>query len=156
MSQEKMVAIHKGSFAFCRYSLAALSWLALALQSRPVVVVAAVVMLVSAAVGIERAPMIALWNATGERLRRTPLEALDERAMRFAHSFGFALFTVDAALLAFPATVTAGWVLLAFISVAKTMGALGFCAASKMYTCATNDSGNCCRFWKWRQGLRKS
>jgi hypothetical protein len=142
------VSIHKGSFAFCRYSLAALSWLALLLQSKPLVVTAAVILLLSAIFTVRRAPMIAIWDNTFEKLRPSPVEILDERAMRFAHSFGFVLFALDILLLSFAVTALAGWVFLGLISAAKTAGALGFCAASKMYTCATNSGGNCCSFWR--------
>jgi hypothetical protein len=148
MAVYKPVEVHKGSFAFCRYGMAVLTWLALALQSRPLVVAAGIVMLLSALLTVRRAPLIVLWNVTGERLRRSPVELLDEHAMRFAHSFGFALFAIDSLLLSLRATSSAGWVFLAVVGVAKTIGALGFCAAGKMYTCAVGNGGKCCAFWQ--------
>jgi len=148
MTAYKPVPIHKTSFAFCRYSLAALSWLALIMQSKPLVIAAAVIMLASAMLTVTRAPLIVLANITFEKLRPSVVELVDENAMRFAHAFGFALFTIDALLLSFHATALAGWIFLGLISAAKTAGALGFCAASKMYTCALNNSGNCCKFWR--------
>jgi hypothetical protein len=144
----KPVPVHKGSFAFCRYGLAALSWSAFFMQSRAVVIVAGALMLLSAILKVRRAPLIALFDATFEKLRPSPVELLDENAMRFAHTFGFVLFGIDAALLSFHATILAGWIFLVLISIAKTVGALGFCAASKMYTCATSGGGKCCAFWQ--------
>ncbi|MDR3707777.1 MAG: DUF4395 family protein [Capsulimonadaceae bacterium] len=148
MTRHNHVPIHKQSFAFCRYSLAALTWLALAFHSTQLVVAAGVIMLLSALLRVGRAPLIVLWDVTFEKLRPSPIEMLDENAMRFAHFFGFALFALDGLLLSFHATALAGWIFLGLIGIAKTAGALGFCAASKMYTCAANSSGSCCSFWR--------
>ena len=148
MTTYKPVPVHKRSFAFCRYSLAVLSWAALFLHSRNLVIALAVIMLLSAILKVQRAPMIVLWNFTGEKICDSPVELLDEHAMQFAHTFGFILFAIDAALLSMHATLLGGWIFLGVIALAKTVGALGFCAASKMYTCATNSGGKCCSFWR--------
>jgi hypothetical protein len=105
-------------------------------------------MLLSSILTVQRAPLVVLWNLTIEKLHPSRLEFLDIAALRFAHTFGFALFMIDTLLLSFHLTRSAGWALLAIISCAKTIGALGFCAPSKMYSCATNNHGNCCSFWR--------
>jgi len=147
MTTYKPVEVHKGSFAFCRYSLAAICWVALAIRSPALVIAAAFVMLLSAILRVQRAPLIVLWNVTLEKIKASPIELLDEHAMRFAHVFGFILLAIDSVLLCFRATAAVGWIFLAVIAVAKTIGALGFCAASKMYTCAVGSGGRCCAFW---------
>jgi hypothetical protein len=109
-------------------------------------------MLLSAVLKVQRAPLIVIWNITGEKLYSSPVELLDENAMRFAHGFGFVLFALDTTLLGWHSTALAGWIFLGAIATVKTIGALGFCAASKMYTCATSGGGKCCAFWRRPQG----
>jgi hypothetical protein len=136
----KPVAVTAGSFAFCRWSLAVVLWAALVARQPWLVAVTGLLLAASAGAGVHRAPMIMLWRLTGDRLWPSRVVILDERAMRFAHGFGAAFCGVTWVLLL--ATPRAGLVLLLVLVLLKTVGALGFCTASKLYTCAA--SGGCC------------
>lgn len=143
----KPVPIPNGAFIFCRYSLAVLLWAALAFHNKPLVIVTTVILALSALLTVRRAPMIVLYSWTIERLVPSRVEILDEHAMRFAHTFGTVLLLIALGLLYSP-WQRAGWIFLIFVTLAKTVGALGFCAAGKMYICMTNSNGTCCKFWR--------
>lgn len=142
----KPVPVAKGAFIFCRYSLAVLLIAALILQSKELVILTGVILALSALLTVRRAPMILLYTYTVQKLFPSPIEVLDEHAMRFAHTLGTVLVGIGVALLyTYP---RAGWIFLVFVTIAKTIGALGFCAASKMYTCMSGSNGRCCAFMK--------
>ena len=144
------VPIARGAFAFCRYSLAILLWVALIWQLKSLVIVTGAILLLSALLTVRRAPLIVLYTWTIERLFPSAVEVLDAHAMRFAHFFGTGLLALALGLLYYPPTVRAGWVFLLLVALAKTVGALGFCAAGRLYTCMANSSGTCCGFLKRR------
>lgn len=134
------VEVTAGSFAFCRWSLAALLWVALFARQPWLVAATGALLLASAAAGVRRAPMIVLWRLTGDRLWPSRVVVLDARAMRFAHAFGAAF--CGATWLFLVTEPRAGLVALAVLVLLKTVGAFGFCTASRLYTCAAR--GGCC------------
>jgi hypothetical protein len=136
----KPVEVTAGSFAFCRWSLAVVLWVALLARQPWLVAMTGLLLAASAGAGVQRAPMIMLWRLTGERAWTTRMAILDERAMRFAHGFGAVFCGVTWVLLL--TTPRAGLVMLLALVVLKTLGAFGFCTASKLYTCTA--SGGCC------------
>lgn len=136
----KPVEVTAGSFAFCRWSLAAVLWGALLARQPWLVAATGLVLAVSAGVGVGRAPMIALWRLSGERLWPSQVVVLDERAMRFAHGAGAVLCSLSWLLLV--TAPRAGLVALVALVILKTVGALGFCTASRLYSCAAK--GGCC------------
>ena len=94
----------------------------------------------SALLGVRRSPMILLWSATGHRILPTADVVLDANAMRFAHGVGALLCgVVYGTLLIRP---QAGFFALLALVGLKTVGACGFCTASKLYACAAQ--GGCC------------
>lgn len=134
------VTVQRNAFLFCRMSLAVLLWAALVLRLPWLVVLSALVLGVSAVLGVARAPLVVLYRETAGRLWSGGTEVLDERAMRFAHTLGTAMCGVCAALLfAWP---RGGYGFLVFVAAAKTAGALGFCSALKLYSCANSET--CC------------
>ncbi len=135
-------AVPEGAFAFCRWSLALLLWAALLLGQPWLVLATGAVLLASAILGIARAPMIVLWRATLHRAVPTGDAVLDANAMRFAHALGAALCGVTFALLL--AAPLAGRIALVLLVALKTVGALGYCTASRLYACITTKPG-CCR-----------
>ncbi len=134
------VAVSSGGFAFCRWTLALALWAAL-LGGQPWLVAATgSILAASALLGIRRSPMILLWRATGQRVLPTTDVVLDAKAMRFAHGVGALLCgLVYAMLLTWPQV--GFFALLALVGL-KTIGACGFCTASKLYECAAQ--GGCC------------
>lgn len=147
MKSCKPVPVAKGAFIFCRYSLAVLLWVALILHSEALVIATAVILALSAILTVGRAPMILLYTHTVERLFPSATEVLDQHAMRFAHTLGTVLLLIPLVLFHTP-FARAGWGFLIFVTIMKTIGALGFCAAGKMYTCMSNSNSTCCGFLK--------
>lgn len=147
MAACKPVEVSKGAFAFCRYSLAVLVWAALIFQWKWMVWVCFAVLALSAILKVKRAPMILLYEQTIERLFPSGEEILDENGMRFAHTLGAVLCLLALGFL-YLSSAKVGWIVLFFVAVIKTIGALGLCAASKLYGCMT--SGGCCRFTRRR------
>jgi hypothetical protein len=68
-------------------------------------------------------------------------EILNVKAMRFAHILGSILSGACVVLL-YSGLNYAGWILTGILAVMKTISALGFCPASKLYVCMS--SGGCC------------
>ena len=147
MKSIKPVSVSRGAFAFCRYSLAVIPWVALIFHIKWLILLGLAILLFSAILKVGKAPMIVFYNLTFNKIFKSADTILDENAMFFAHIFGTILFAIAAILLYYVNDKT-GWIFVAFIAVAKTIGALGFCAAGKMYTCMNNSSGNCCKFSK--------
>ena len=145
----KPVAVPAHAFVFCRYSIAGLIWLAWGLHSVGVLAVAGVLLAWSALAKVGRAPLILLYTHTLLHLRSSPEEVLDETAMRFAHTMGTAL--AGACLGAIALSPRIGWRLTVLFALLKTISALGFCPASKLFTCATNTT--CCPLTKRALGV---
>lgn len=145
----KPVTIPSHAFIFCRYGIAVLVWLAYLLHSAGWLIAAAVLLGLSAILKVRRAPMIWLYSRTFMRLRPSPEEVVDETAMRFAHTLGtvFALACLAAVWL----NPKIGWPLTLLFALMKTVSALGFCPASKLFTCATNTT--CCPVTKHFLGV---
>ena len=156
MITARPVPVSKGAFAFCRYSLAALLWIAFFIRhAHPAIaldllVLSAAILALSAVLTVQYAPLVALYTHTLDRIAPSPKEMLDVNAMRFAHILGTVLVSIPAILIA-TGLPHAGWAFLFFVAIAKTAGALGFCGASKLYACATSG-GSCCSFLRRGRG----
>lgn len=135
--------VPRSAFAFCRWSLAVLLWAAFLLGLTWPVAVVLAVLAVSAAVKVHRSPMIQVWSWTALKLRPARrYEFLDVAAMRFAHGLGALLAAATLALLLW--RPHAGRVLLLGYCILKSVSALGFCPASKLFACLRK--GGCCAF----------
>lgn len=141
----KPVSVPKYAFAFCRYTIAIFIWLSFILRNPWILVFVGVIMLFSAILKIRRAPLIVLYSQTINRVWRSPQEILNESAMRFAHTLATVLSAI-CLLFLFVINEHIGWFLVLCFAVIKTISALGFCPASKLYECAGNT--NCCAFAK--------
>lgn len=135
------VTVQHSAFLFCRVSMTVILWAAFLLHSIFVLWLAFILLVLSATLGVDRAPMIVLYTQTVGRFLPTHTETLDRSAMRFAHSLG-ALWSGAClfCLFLFPFSLI-GWRLLLLLTIMKTISASGYCPASKLYTCAT---GGCC------------
>jgi protein-S-isoprenylcysteine O-methyltransferase Ste14 len=137
----EVARIPRPAFAFCRISLTALLWLALWLNNVWLVAAVFFILALSVILKVHRSPMIQLYQQTALRLFVTEhYEILDVPAMRFAHGMGAAMSL--AVVLAMLAAPQAGWYCLTALCIIKTIAALGFCPASKLFVCMRN--GGCC------------
>ena len=137
----KPVSISKASFAFCRYSLAAMVWLAFLLKSQPILACITFIFLFSAILKVRRAPMIQLYDFIFNRRKKATEILVDENTMLFAHSLAAFISSSCLAAVHFAVTDKAWFAVLGF-ALLKTVSAFGFCPASKLYNCTVN--GNCC------------
>lgn len=145
MKTYKPVAVPRAAFIFCRYTVAILIWLSLILRSEPILFAVFIILLLSAILKIRKAPMIWLYSHTINLIMKSKDEILNEHAMRFAHTMGSTLAAVCILLLTF-AGERVGWIAVGVFAILKTVSALGFCPASKLYECTTG--GTCCAFIK--------
>jgi hypothetical protein len=147
----KPVTISRGGFAFCRYSVAVALWVGVLWRMDWLMSLCAVVMLLSAILTVSRAPMVLLYASTIDRLIPSAKVVVDESGLRFAQSVAAVVIGVPWLLLQFgPVGMQeAVWRFLPVVAVFKTLGALGFCAVSRLYTCAISG-GDCCAFLKGR------
>jgi hypothetical protein len=145
MAMVKTVDVPRDSFRFCRWSLAVLMWWGVLNQAVFPIVVCWLVMLASALLTVQYAPLMVLWTLTVHRVKPSPPEALDVGAMRFAHSLATVLIGLPLLLLATgtPAAGALAWRILTVVAVFKTVAAISGCPASKMYSCV-RGGGTCC------------
>lgn len=139
------VSVPKGAFIFCRYSIAILVWLAFILRNPWILGLVGLVMFFSALLKIRRAPMIVLYSCTIDKIWESPKEILNESAMKFAHILATGLSVICLIFILF-INSHIGWFLTFCFAILKTISAVGFCPASKLYECAGSDK--CCSFAK--------
>ena len=145
----KPVTVPSHAFVFCRYTISIVVWLAWLLHSAWWLAATALLLGLSATLKVGRAPLILFYSKTVLRFRKSDDEIVDETAMRFAHILGTVL------ALACLGTVwlnpRIGWRLTFLFALLKTVSALGFCPASKLFTCAANTT--CCPVTKKLLGV---
>lgn len=141
MKKYKPVAVPKAAFAFCRYSVAILVWLSWIFRIKILLVLVFIILLWSAILKVGRAPMILIYKYTINRVVKSADEILDENAMRFAHTLGSIICFICLFLIYF-ISEPVGWSITFMLAILKSVSALGFCPASKLYGCMT--SGGCC------------
>ena len=135
------VTIQNNAFVFCRYSIAVLVWLALLFHSVWLLAAVFVILALSALLKVRRAPMVWLYTNTLGRVVPSRDVILDVSAMRFAHTLGAVLALVSTALVVWASP--AAWYFVAAFAVLKSVSALGFCPASKLYGCVIKGGGCC-------------
>ena len=132
--------VQRNAFIFCRYSIAALIWVALLFQNIWVLLAVFVILALSFALTVRRAPMIMLWTWTLARIFPSEEDVLDINGMRFAHGMGAMLALIGLSLV-WHGNPFAWWFVGVF-AILKTTSALGWCPAYKVYGCL--KSGGCC------------
>lgn len=143
MRKIKPVSISKGGFAFCRYSLMVVLWIAFFYKIKYLVVFSFIILFLSFLLKIKNAPMILLYTYTIDKIWESKKKFLDENSMRFAHLLGSILLLISLLFLYF-INEKIGYIILFFICIVKTLGAFGMCTASKLYDCLNSDT--CCSF----------
>ena len=138
--------VQRNAFVFCRYSVAALVWVALLLQNVWVLLAVFVILAASALLTVRRAPMVVLWTSTFARIFPSEEDVLDIKAMRFAHGMG-AMMALIGLSLVWHGTPGA-WVFVGAFAILKTTSALGWCPAYKLWGCLAK--GGCCALTRKR------
>lgn len=140
----KPATISKAGFAFCRIVIASLIILAIVFQNIWLLVAETVIMLWSAIVKVERAPLILLWKYTFGKIKSSENEIVDERGIFVSHlvAVGFTCLCIALILCC----SIAGWIVTGLFAILQISAACGFCSALKLYTCMNN--GTCCRVGK--------
>jgi hypothetical protein len=141
MMSYKPVSIAKNSFAFCRYGVAILVWLSFIFHSIIMLEITAFIFLLSAILKVQKAPFIVLGNLTLHKMMKSSEILVNENAIFFAHCVGF-LFSGICILIVYTVHSPGAWFAVLAFAALKSISALGFCPASKLYDCALN--GNCC------------
>lgn len=147
----KPVTISKGSFAFCRATVAILLWFGIIFQSVLLVALVFAIMVASAALRVRRAPLIVLYERTVDRIRPSEGVVVDEIGIFVSHVTGAVFGALCLALLLF-ASPLVGWIVTAIFALLQTSAACGFCSALKLYNCMAG--GNCCRIGKFAKKAR--
>lgn len=143
----EQAAIPRAAFAFCRYTMAVLIWLAFVFEIKVLVAVVCALMVASAALTIRRAPLVWLYARTLHRVWPSADELLSVPGMRVAHSMGAAFAAVCLVFL-YGVSEPVGWGLTLVYCIMKTISAIWACPVYKLYACM--KSGNCCTFLKKR------
>jgi hypothetical protein len=141
MPKYRPVEVPNAAFIFCRYSITILIWLSLIFKSVWLLGLVSLIFILSAILKVRRAPMIMLYKYTINKLFKSDDVILNESAIRFAHIIG-AIFSLVCIVVLFLFNTNIGWYFVAGFGILKTISALGFCPASKLYECALN--GQCC------------
>jgi hypothetical protein len=147
MKECRPVDISNGAFNFCKYTIALSLWVSILFQSKILVVMCFVILLISAIVKVKNAPLVFLYTYTLDKLRPSKRIILDERAIAFAHTVGAVLSGIALIFIYFISPLT-GWIITGILALLKTSGALGYCGAAKLYGCLNNPNGQCCRTGK--------
>ena len=140
----KPATISKGSFAFCRITVASLIILSIVFQNIWFLVAETVIMLLSAIFKVEKSPLILLWKHTVERIFPSKSEIVDERGIYISHLVAVGFSGLCIGLTAWNPLI--GWIVTGLFAILQISAACGFCSALKLYTCMNN--GTCCRFGK--------
>lgn len=152
MASFKPVAISKGSFAFCRATVAVLLWASLVFHSDLLVVLVFFIMLFSAILKVSKAPLILLYKYTFDKIKPSETLIVDEKGIFFSHVVG-AVFAFLCICLSYFAKGTVSVVVTVLFAILQTSAAFGFCSALKLYTCM--NGGNCCRFGRFAKKVKK-
>lgn len=143
MKVVKPVAVSKGGFTFCKWSVAILVAVALISQQVLLLWLTLLILAASALLKVRRAPMVWIYTQLFEGGQPQKTEILDEKAMVFAHTLGTVINLVCLVLYYF-VSPTACWIMTVVFLAAKTMGACGHCSGVKLYQCLNNE--DCCKF----------
>jgi len=147
MKECRPVAVPHAAFNFCKYTMATIFWLSLIFQSKLLVLVGFLILLLSALLKVKNAPLVLLYTYTIDKLFPSKIEILDEKAVYFAHIVATIMSGIALVFLYFIFPLV-GWILTGALAVLKTSASLGFCGAMKLYGCLNNPNGQCCRVGK--------
>jgi len=148
-----MVQTKKQSVAFCKYVIAVLLWAAVIFNSIALVYLVCITLFVSALTGVQKAPLVTLFNVTGAKWMKTEEIYINRYSMRFAHFFG-AGFCVLILITHYYLHPIVPIVLTVILALLQTIASFGYCSAQKLYECVVCNS-NCCRMGKKVRSMNK-
>jgi hypothetical protein len=147
MAGLKPVLVTKAAFNFCKYSMATLLWISLIFNSEALVILAFMILVISALVKVQKSPFVQLYIHTFGKVFKSEEVVIEENSIWFAHTVG-AVFTGLGILIFQFSNPLIGWGVIGLLAFMKTIASFGFCGAAKLYTCITNPEGKCCRVGK--------
>ena len=145
MIKQKPVSVPNAAFIFCRYTLAVIVWLGFILKAKELILVSFLLLALSALLKIKKAPLVFFYTNTINKIIKSKDIILNEYSMRFAHIMGTIIGFICVILL-YSINEGVGWWIVLLFAILKTVSAVGFCPAAKMYECMGN--GKCCAFLK--------
>ncbi|MGF6905777.1 DUF4395 family protein [Fusobacterium sp. PH5-44] len=146
MCSFKPVAVSKGGFTFCRYTICILVWASLFFKNKWILIIVFGLMILSYILKIQKSPLVFLYANTIDKIKNSGTDILDEKGMRFAHAIGAIMSGLGIIIWTF-ASWKITFIYLVFLATMKTSAAIGRCSALKLYTCIHND--NCCNLGKF-------
>ncbi len=150
----KMVKVFRQSVVFCKTVIAALVWTTVVFLSPIPIFLVLAITAVSAATGVDRAPLVVLFDHTAAKKIRTEEEYINLYGMRFAHLVAVS-FCILILLFYYFVSPLFALILAIILGIMQTAAALGFCSAQKLYDCVICNS-NCCRIGKGIRGIHKN
>lgn len=128
----------------CKITNAIALWTALILGMPLLILIPLATHGISAIFGPRYAPLLVILRGIDRLLpkkARTKNIVVDSHALRFAHSISAVFSTISLALI-YASLATFGWIIVFCLAGFTTLGAFGFCTATKLYDCAVH--GTCC------------
>jgi hypothetical protein len=150
----KMVTVNRQSIAFCKYVIAGLLWLAIILRNIIPVYIVFFIMLVSAFTGVNKSPLVKLFDLTFAKLTNTKQEYINMHSMRFAHIVGCVFCVLSLVSYYFISSILA-LVITVILAVLQSIASFGYCSAQKLYECVVCNS-NCCRIGKKVRSIKNN
>ncbi|MHB1453458.1 MAG: DUF4395 family protein [Saccharofermentanales bacterium] len=148
----RMVKVYRQSIVFCKYAIAGLLWIAIIFQSPIPVFLVLALMAVSALTGVERAPLVVLYDKTFAKWFTADEEYINMYSMRFAHLVAVS-FSIAILISYYFLNPIAALILAIIQAVLQSIASFGYCSAQKLYECVVCNS-NCCRVGRIGRKLR--
>lgn len=154
MKSTQMAIVPKKAFAFCRFTICILFWLASILMFfniKWIIFIPFIIMLLSGVLTVKRAPLIILYKVLFDRDNKSETDVLNVSSIRFSHYVGatFSLIVI-LFLYIFKINIVA-YIFLGILTFLQTIAAFGYCSAQKLYECLILGK-NCCNLGKRIRG----
>jgi hypothetical protein len=147
MAGLKPVLVSNAAFNFCKYTMAILLWIAFILNSKILLLLAFVILVISAIVKVQKSPFVQIYLHTVGKILKSEEVVIEENSIWFAHTVG-AVFTGFGIFFVYFHNPIIGWGIIGVLAFMKSIASFGFCGAAKLYTCLNNPNGKCCRVGK--------
>lgn len=154
MKSTQMAIVPKKAFAFCRFTICILFWIASILMFfniKWVIFIPFIIMLLSGILTVKRAPLIILYKVLFDRDNKAETDVLNVSSIRFSHYVGatFSLIVIIF-IYVFKINIVA-YIFLGVLTLLQTIAAFGYCSAQKLYECLVLGK-NCCNLGKRLRG----
>ena len=154
MKSTQMAIVPKKAFAFCRFTICILFWLASILMFfniKWIIFIPFTIMLLSGVLTVKKAPLIILYKVLFDRDNKAETDVLNVSSIRFSHYVGatFSLIVI-LFLYIFKINIVA-YIFLGILTFLQTIAAFGYCSAQKLYECLVLGK-NCCNLGKKIRG----